>query len=117
MVGPRREEYDFHFDELVWRTDAGAIHQAFTELTAIRDNAEFERQIRLIRCARSCGGLADMQSLFFQWATRLIGNLVEGLFYCVLNSLILPIDEVLRFGQKALYFIKKFSTRITGRSD
>ena len=70
MKAPARDDCDFHFDEMVWRTDSGLIHQALTELTSIRDDLEFEREILLIRKARFAAGLGN-QRLVYQPHTGL----------------------------------------------
>jgi hypothetical protein len=49
---------------MVWRSDAGPVHQALTELTAIKDDAEFETQMFLIRVAREAVGIGLNQREF-----------------------------------------------------
>jgi hypothetical protein len=69
---------NFHFDEMVWRSESGLVNQAMTEITAIKDDAEFEKQIFLIRIARQLSGLDQGKScLIRQFFEK---RLITGLF-------------------------------------
>ncbi len=76
MTPKRPKEPDFHFDEMVWRSDSAMIDQAMTELSSIRDDIEFERKLFLIRLARVTGGLENERLLHRQ--TRHVGLSREG---------------------------------------
>ncbi len=66
---------NFHFDEMVWRDDSGLINQAVTELTAIKDDVEFEKRMFLIRIARQVSGLGNYR--LRHRTTRLFGYLLQ----------------------------------------
>src|SRR5713101_444296 len=66
MTPKRPKEPDFHFDEMVWRSDSAMIDQAMMELSSIRDDIEFERKLFLIRLARVTGGLENERLLHRQ---------------------------------------------------
>jgi hypothetical protein len=92
MTPKRPKEPDFHFDEMVWRSDSAMIDQAMTELSSIRDDIEFERKLFLIRLARVTGGLENERLLHRQ--TRHVGLSLQkviailfGVFLSLLDKL------------------------------
>lgn len=88
---------DFHFDEMVWRNDSGLIEQAMTELTAIADDAEFERQMCLIRLARSAAGLGNGRLL--QSKTAFCGEVIQRRLALGFRRCLLLIDGFFRFAK------------------
>lgn len=90
----------FYFDELVWRTDAGLVDQARTELASIRDDVEFERQIFLIRLSRNAAGFGNGRLL--QRESRFVAKVVQPLFVFVFGCVLLSVDVALRIRKSAL---------------
>jgi hypothetical protein len=95
----------FSFEEMVWRSDAGLVDQARTELTSIRDDVEFERQLLLIRIARTNCSLGNGQLLSDASASdvrELLQKLLASLFCVVVR----PLDLLFRLRKKFLRFIQ-----------
>src|SRR4030095_5945818 len=106
---PKLAECDFHFDEMVWRSDSGLIHQALSELTSIR--GDVERQIFLIRAARSMSGIGDGR--LKQWQTSAFGRVFEELLSRVLHRVLPLCESLLRFIQVQRCLLNK---HFVGRS-
>jgi len=95
MNAIKKDDCNFRFDEMVWRSDSGLVDQAITELTAIRDDVEFERQIFLIRIARQLSGLGNER--LNQRETSSFGRLLQILLVAVFRASLLCFDRVLGF--------------------
>jgi hypothetical protein len=95
---------DFYFDEMVWRTDNGLVDQARTALTSIHDDVEFERQIFLIRVARSMSGLDQGD------ASR-VGKFSEKFFSVGFESTLFLCKFILCFRKIQIRLFNKFAVR------
>lgn len=102
---------NFHFDEMVWRGDSGLINQAVTELTAIKDDVEFEKRIFLIRFARQVSGLGNKQ--LHHRTTRLFGNLIQIVLLNICRPFLLILEFALSKGEITLGFVHKRIRKVT----
>lgn len=93
----------FHFDELVWRTDAGLVDQARTELASIRDDVEFEREMFLIRLSRSAAGFGNGRLL--QRESRVVAKVVLPAFKICFGLIILSLEIALRIRKSGLVLL------------
>jgi len=47
--------FEFDLTELVWRYEDGNISRSLTEITMLKDDAEFEKWISILRTCRHIG--------------------------------------------------------------
>lgn len=104
-----RRDCNFHFDEMVWRSEAGLIHQAFTELTAIHDDLEFEREIFLIRTARIAAGLGNQRLVHYR-QTRLLGAFLQSFLAWFFGVCLLAIEKFFGLSERGFKFLNLFGS-------
>ena len=84
---------EFSLEEMCWLRSDGSMDESLTTLTTLDDDAEFERQMFLIRAAREMSDLERSRSL--QRQTRLFGNIVQKIIVRLFRFLLLGVDKSL----------------------
>jgi len=85
---------EFSLEEMAWIRRDGTMDESLTELTALTDDTEFERQMFLLRLARQLADLNRTRSLYRQ--TKILAQRIQKLLAVLFSFFVRVADLFFR---------------------